>query len=138
MELTNAVYTLFYASIPIYVTIISALQLNESRTMTSLTLQCCNKDNFNDIPNKGLQQLLYVPVQSLVTVLGNKEKGCEWRKLTMNHYNIIRKYEIREYEEAMLPAGSIASSSCYDLIDRAEIKVILSCIIVYKYQAWKI
>ena len=35
---------------------------------------CCKQDNFNDFPNKGLQQPLY----GFKVLCTNKEKGCEW------------------------------------------------------------
>ena len=36
---------------------------------------CCNKDSFNDFPNKGLQQPLY----GFKVYCVNKGKGCEWK-----------------------------------------------------------
>ena len=35
---------------------------------------CCKQDNFNDFPNKGLQQPLY----GFKVYCANKENGCEW------------------------------------------------------------
>ena len=36
---------------------------------------CCKQDNFNDFPNKGLQQPLY----GFQVLCSNKEKGCHWK-----------------------------------------------------------
>ena len=78
---------------------------------------CCNKDSFNDFPNKGLQQPLY----GFKVYCTKKEKGCEWKgelgKLD-KHLNMNPQDE-KEFEGCEL--AEIKCSYCSDVIVRSKL-----------------
>ena len=78
---------------------------------------CCNKDSFNDFPNKGLQQPLY----GFKVYCTKKEKGCEWKgelgKLD-EHLNMNSQDE-KEFEGCEL--AEIMCRYCSDVIVRSKL-----------------
>ena len=79
---------------------------------------CCNKGDFNDYPNLGLQQPLY----GFKVYCANKEKGCEWRgelgKLD-DHLNLNPQDRDKELEGCEFT--KIKCSYCSDLIKRNKL-----------------
>ena len=79
---------------------------------------CCNEDDFNDFPNKGLQQPLY----GFKIYCSEKEKGCEWRgelgKLD-NHLNLNPQDYDKEPEGCEF--AEIECSYCSDFIVRNKL-----------------
>ena len=78
---------------------------------------CCNEDDFNDFPNKGLQQPLY----GFKIYCSEKEKGCEWRgelgKLD-DHLN-LNPQDDKELEGCKF--AKIECSYCSDIIVRSKL-----------------
>ena len=76
---------------------------------------CCNKDDFNDFPNLGLQQPLY----GFKVYCINKEDSCDWTgelgKLD-DHLNLNPTHEDKELEGCEF--AEIECSYCSDFIKR--------------------
>ena len=80
---------------------------------------CCKEDNFNDFPNKGLQQPLY----GFKVYCVNKEEGCEWEgelgKLD-NHLNqTADPRDTNEFEGCEFAA--ILCGYCSNIIVRSKL-----------------
>ena len=79
---------------------------------------CCNNDDFNDFPNKGLQQPLY----GFKIYCSEKEKGCEWKgelgKLD-SHLNLSPQNQDKELEGCEFT--EIECSYCSDFIVRSKL-----------------
>ena len=76
---------------------------------------CCNAENFNDFPNKGLQQPLY----GFKVYCSKKEKGCEWKgELGQldNHLNLGDAEELEGCEFV-----EIKCSYCSNVILRRQL-----------------
>ena len=78
---------------------------------------CCNEDDFNDFPNKGLQQPLY----GFKIYCSEKEKGCDWKgelgKLD-DHLN-LNPQDDKELEGCKF--AKIECSYCSDIIVRSKL-----------------
>ena len=81
---------------------------------------CCNEDDFNDFPNKGLPQPLY----GFKIYCSEKEKGCDWRgelgKLD-DHLNLNLNLQGQDKELEGCEFAEIKCSYCSDFIVRNKL-----------------
>ena len=76
---------------------------------------CCNGENFNDFPNKGLQQPLY----EFLVHCSNKHEGCEWTgELGQldNHLNLNQDSPTNKFEGCAL--AMIKCTYCSEIFKR--------------------
>ena len=78
---------------------------------------CCNKGDFNDFPNKGLQQPLY----GFKTYCSEKENGCEWRGELGNLDNHLNLNPQGDNELEGCEFTEIECSYCSDIIVRSKL-----------------
>ena len=78
---------------------------------------CCNEVDFNDFPNKGLQQPLY----GFKVYCVNKEEGCGWRGElgNLDHHLNLNPQDHKEFEGCEF--AEIECSYCSDIVVRNKL-----------------
>ena len=81
---------------------------------------CCKKDEFDDFPNKGLQQPLY----GFKVYCVNKEKGCEWKGELGDlekHLNLNLPPNTEDKELKGCAFTKVKCSYCFDVIEQSKL-----------------
>ena len=77
---------------------------------------CCKQDNFNDFPNKGLQQPLY----AFKVYCVNKGKGCEWKGELGQLDNHLNNLQTGDTQLDGCKFVEVKCNYCSDVISRSK------------------